>query len=158
MHRDPKSDPFYRVHGSALFCRYLLTCVGGPDIYQRLTNIWHNSRGTAVIITGSGFTNATAVTFGGAAATSFTVVSDTSITATTPAGAAGSANIIITAPAGTATGTYTYTASAPTFTSIFTDIRYNSRGHRGDHHRDRLHRGDRSNLWQHRATKSHCCQ
>ena len=74
--------------------------------------------GTAVIITGSGFTNATAVTFGGAAATSFTVVSDTSITATTPAGAAGSANIIITAPAGTATGTYTYTASAPTFTSI----------------------------------------
>ncbi len=77
--------------------------------------------GTAVTITGSGFTGATAVTFGGTAATSFMVVSGTSITATTPFHAAGAVDVVVTTPGGTATGTgaYTYTATAaPTFTSI----------------------------------------
>ncbi len=42
--------------------------------------------GTGVTITGTGFTGATAVDFGANAATSYTVVSDTEITATSPAG------------------------------------------------------------------------
>ena len=42
--------------------------------------------GTSVIITGTGFNGATAVNFGDAAATSFTVNSDTQITAIDPAG------------------------------------------------------------------------
>ncbi|WAC04627.1 MAG: IPT/TIG domain-containing protein [Methanoregula sp.] len=75
--------------------------------------------GTGVTITGTGFTGATAVMFGGTAATSFTVVSDTSITATTPAHAAGAVDVVITAPGGTATGTGAYTYVAPpTFGSI----------------------------------------
>src|SRR3546814_17722221 len=45
--------------------------------------------GTSVTIGGTGFTGATAVTFGGTSATSFSVDSDTSISATTPVHAAG---------------------------------------------------------------------
>ena len=76
--------------------------------------------GTNVTITGIGFTGATAVTFGGFAATGVSVVNDTSITATTPAHAAGAVNVSVTTPAGTGTGggLYTYGASPPTVTSI----------------------------------------
>ncbi len=72
--------------------------------------------GTPVTITGAGFTGATAVTFGGSSA-SFMVNNDTSINATTPAGSAGLANFVVTAPGGSATGTYTYVAT-PTFGGI----------------------------------------
>jgi hypothetical protein len=58
---------------------------------------------TPVTITGVGFTGATAVTFGGVAATAVVVVSDTSITCTTPAGAPGLVAIAVTTPGGTGT-------------------------------------------------------
>lgn len=60
--------------------------------------------GTSLTINGLGFSGASAVSFGGTAASSFTVNSDTSITATAPAksgGALGLVNIIVTAPGGT---------------------------------------------------------
>ena len=58
--------------------------------------------GTTVTITGTGFTGATAVDFGTTPATSFTVVSGTSITATAPAAAGvGTADVTVTTPAGT---------------------------------------------------------
>jgi hypothetical protein len=56
--------------------------------------------GTSVAISGQFFTGATAVRFGTNSAT-FTVNSDTSITATAPAGAAGTVDITVTAPGGT---------------------------------------------------------
>ena len=76
--------------------------------------------GTSVLITGTGFTGATSVTFGGTAATSFTVNGPTQITATTPAHAAGTVDLVITTPGGAATAidAYTYVAPVPTFTSI----------------------------------------
>ena len=60
--------------------------------------------GTSVIITGTAFTGATGVTFGGIPAADVTVVDDTSIAATTPAYAsAGRVNVVITTPNGTVT-------------------------------------------------------
>ena len=60
--------------------------------------------GTSVYITGSGFTGATAVKFGTKAATSFTVNSDTQVTATSPSGT-GTVDITVTTASGTsATG------------------------------------------------------
>lgn len=48
---------------------------------------------TRVTLTGSGFTGATAVTFGSVPATSYNVVSDTQITAIVPAGAGNTVNV-----------------------------------------------------------------
>jgi outer membrane protein assembly factor BamB len=67
--------------------------------------------GTSVLIRGSGFTGATAVSFAGTSA-SFSVGSDTSITATVPAGAA-SGTISVTAPGGTAASATPFTVAAP---------------------------------------------
>lgn len=66
--------------------------------------------GTAVTITGDQFTDATSVTFGGTAATSFEVVDDNTIEAVTPAHAAGAVNVVVTDPNGadTLVGGYTY--------------------------------------------------
>ncbi len=57
----------------------------------------------AVLIKGAGFTGATAVTFGGTAAASFSVDNDGEITAILATGAAGSAPIVVTTPAGAST-------------------------------------------------------
>jgi uncharacterized protein YhjY with autotransporter beta-barrel domain len=75
--------------------------------------------GTSVTLTGTNLSGATSVTFGGTAATSFTVNSAASITVTTPTHAAGAADIVVTTPSGAATlpGGYTY-LSAPTLTAV----------------------------------------
>ncbi len=56
--------------------------------------------GTSVTITGSGFTGATSVDFGGTPASHFTDASDTSIVATAPAGTAGSVDVTVRTPCG----------------------------------------------------------
>jgi hypothetical protein len=57
--------------------------------------------GTAVTISGNAFTGATGVTFGGTAATAVVVVSPNTITATSPAHAVGTVDVIVTTPKGT---------------------------------------------------------
>ncbi len=73
-----------------------------------------------MVITGTHFTGATGVTFGGVAAT-FHVDSDTQITATVPAGAPAKGKIKVTTPAGTATSATAFmrsVAANPTITSF----------------------------------------
>ena len=72
--------------------------------------------GTAVTITGTGFLSGASVKLGGTAATGVTVVSSTSITATTPAHAAGTVDVVVTntdGQSGTLIGGYTYTVRRP---------------------------------------------
>ncbi|HWY54631.1 MAG TPA: choice-of-anchor tandem repeat GloVer-containing protein [Terriglobales bacterium] len=64
--------------------------------------------GTPVVITGTTFTGATKVTFGGVASTNFKGDSDTQVTATVPNGAV-TGKIGITTPAGTATSSGIFT-------------------------------------------------
>ncbi len=78
------------------------------------------SGGTAVTITGTNLVSGATVTFGGTAATNVSVVSATSITATTPAHAAGAVNVVVTNPgslSGTLTNGFTYTTT-PTVTGV----------------------------------------
>jgi IPT/TIG domain len=71
--------------------------------------------GQNLTITGTGFTGATRVRFGANNASSYQVVSDTEITATTPAHAAGSVKVTVAGPGGTspdnALARYTYIAA-----------------------------------------------
>jgi len=68
--------------------------------------------GSSVVITGTNFTGATTVTFNGKAASSFTVNSDTQITATVANGTTTGA-VAVTTPAGTATSTMMFSVTAP---------------------------------------------
>ena len=74
-----------------------------PEIDSLDPQIGPASGGTVVTITGDNFTGATAVTFGGAAATNVTVVSDTVMTARSPARSPGTVNVRVTSPDGTST-------------------------------------------------------
>ena len=70
-----------------------------------------------MVITGTGFTGATGVSFNGTAAT-FTVNSSTQITATVPAGAT-TGSVVVTTPGGTSNGlAFTVIPPAPTLTSL----------------------------------------
>ncbi len=69
--------------------------------------------GTLVHVTGTGFTGATKVVFGGAAAPSFTVLSSTQLTAVSPAVAPGVHNVYVITPGGT---------SAPVSADLFTYV------------------------------------
>lgn len=69
--------------------------------------------GTAITINGSGFTGTTGVTIGGTPASAFSVASDTRITATTPAGAAGQASVIVTNATGSNAANTLFTYVAP---------------------------------------------
>ena len=60
------------------------TFVRRSDDYRPRPDVRPGGGGTSVTITGTNFTGATAVTFGGIAATSFTVNSATQITAVAP--------------------------------------------------------------------------
>ena len=72
---------------------------------------------TGVVITGTNFTGASAVSFGGVAAVSFTVQSSTQIIAVAPAGTPATVNITVTGPAGVSSTSssdqFTYESAPP---------------------------------------------
>ena len=100
---------------------------GPPPPAPTVTNVspvsGPTTGGTSVTITGTALTGASSVKFGSAAATGVTVNSDTSVTATAPAGQAGAVDVTVTTPGGTsaanANDQYTYTPPpTPTVTNV----------------------------------------
>jgi hypothetical protein len=86
-----------------------------PTVSAIAPNTGTANGGTAVTVTGTGFQSGAAVTIGGTAATSVTVMSSTSITAKTPAHAAGAADVVVKNTdnqAGSLSGGYTYTSAS----------------------------------------------
>jgi hypothetical protein len=93
----------------------------GPVVANVSPNSGPAAGGTSVTVTGSGFTSASAINFGSTASPLYTVNSDTSITATAPAGT-GTVDVTVTTPNGTSptssVDTYTYLAPVPTVSGI----------------------------------------
>jgi hypothetical protein len=74
--------------------------------------------GAPIIITGTNLqppTGATTVTIGGTAATEISVIDATTVTAIAPPGTAGAADVVVTTPRGTGTGSGLYTYLTPPF-------------------------------------------
>jgi hypothetical protein len=78
--------------------------------------------GTGVTLTGTNFVAGATVSVGGTAATNVTVVSSTSITATTPAHAVGAVNVVVSDTGGSATLTNGFTYSTSTVTIGFAQV------------------------------------
>jgi hypothetical protein len=96
------------------------TFIDAPTVTSVNPTSGPTTGGTSVTITGTGFNDATSVDFGGTSASVFTIDSDTQITATSPAHAAGTVDVTVTSPGGTSATsandefTYTSTGGGPT--------------------------------------------
>ncbi len=94
-----------------------------PSIANIVPSIGPTAGGTLVTITGTSFTGATSVTFGGVPGTNVTVNGDgTQLTVNAPAGTVGAVQVVVTTPGGSGpanppTTTYTYVA-VPTVTGV----------------------------------------
>jgi len=96
------------------------TYVVPPTVTAVSPNNGSTAGGTAVTISGANFATGAAVTFGTATATNVVVVSGTQITATTPAGIAGSVTVTVTNPgaqSGSLASGFTYVI-VPTVSSV----------------------------------------
>ena len=90
-----------------------------PTVSSVVPNGGSTAGGTAVTIAGTNFAAGATVTFGGTAATNVVVVNSTTITATTPAHAAGAITVTVTvnSQSGSLTNGFTYIAP-PTVSSV----------------------------------------
>ncbi|MBS1887061.1 MAG: IPT/TIG domain-containing protein [Actinobacteria bacterium] len=84
-----------------------------PTIVSLGTTSGSTAGGTSITINGTDFEGTSAVKFGTAPASSFTVNSESQITALAPAAAAGSVPVTVTTVAGTATSAQLFTYVAP---------------------------------------------
>ncbi|WP_405581447.1 IPT/TIG domain-containing protein [Streptomyces sp. NBC_01190] len=84
------------------------TYIDAPTIGTPVPASGPTSGGTVVTIPGTALTTTQSVTFGGVPAP-FSVLNDTTVTASTPPGTAGAQDIVVTTSGGTATGTGAFT-------------------------------------------------
>ncbi|MEO9340881.1 putative Ig domain-containing protein [Mesorhizobium sp. SB112] len=111
----------YGHFGTQFFTLTVLGADAAPTITNVSPSTGPAAGGTSVVITGTNLTDATAVTFGGAPAASFAVITDTAITATTEAHAEGPVDVAVTTPGGSATAAGAFTYDAPVVLSLSID-------------------------------------
>jgi hypothetical protein len=94
-----------------------------PTITSVTPGVGATSGGTSVTITGTNFVGATTVSFGGNPSSSFTILSNTMITAVTPStSTAGSVDVTVVTPGGSVTSEDAFTYGvAPSLVSITTN-------------------------------------
>ncbi|MFI1097008.1 IPT/TIG domain-containing protein [Streptomyces sp. NPDC020917] len=97
----------------AVFFSYLTA----PSLLSVAPSQGPASGGTTVVLTGTGLTGTTSVTFGSTPATSFTVNSATQITAVSPAGT-GTVPVTVTGPGGTSNTVFYSYLAAPALTAL----------------------------------------
>ena len=100
------------LNGGTLFPNFSPTAPAVANVSPAAGSV---GGGVEAVITGAGFTGATAVAFGATAATTFTVVSDTLITAVAPAETSGAVDVSVTTPGGVSASStadqFTYVAT-----------------------------------------------
>ncbi len=104
---------------------FTYTIPGVPSVSSLSPSSGSTAGGTLVTLSGSGFTDASAVTLNGNTISDFTVNSDNQITLIMPPGSAGVWDLTVTSPIGASTPSssdqFTYSlASAPTVSSLGT--------------------------------------
>ncbi len=107
--------------GSVGSASYILAVSVPPTTTSITPSSGLTSGGNVVTITGTNFSGATNVSFGGVSGTGITVINPTVIIATAPAHSSGSVDVTVTTPVGTGTliNGYTYLgASLETTTSV----------------------------------------
>ena len=95
-----------------------------PTVSSVTPDIGPDNGGTAVAIVGTNFTGVIAVDFGSTAASSFTVINDTQIAATTPPGSDGTVDVTVATPVGESTpsGADQFTYLPTTSTSVSSSV------------------------------------
>jgi hypothetical protein len=111
------------VGGSFATATSTVTVQGAPPTVTAVDPNWGPpAGGTVVTIYGTNLNDATAVTFGSTAATSFNINPDGSITAVAPAEPVGTVDITVTNPYGTSATSsadqFTYVSGSPTVTAV----------------------------------------
>lgn len=120
--------PYYcKIHsvpgGSAMNGVVHVVAAAIPTVTSVTPSAGSTAGGTAVVLTGSNFdASCSSVTFGGAAAGSFTLVSPTEIDAVTPAHAAGAVDVNVTCAGGVGTLPAGFTFGAPPAISSFAPL------------------------------------
>ncbi|EST18082.1 Ig-like domain repeat protein, partial [Streptomyces niveus] len=112
----PGAVPVYAVTAGGVSNQLRYTYAAAPAVFGVSPASGPIAGGTTVVISGTGLSRATGVTFGGFSAPSFRSYSDTLVVAVTPQGLTGPASVTVTTPGGSATlsNAFTFTTASQT--------------------------------------------
>ncbi|WP_438452878.1 Ig-like domain repeat protein [Streptomyces asiaticus] len=114
----PGTVPVYVITVGGVSNRLLYTYAAVPVVTDVSPATGSTAGGEPVVLTGTGLSHVTAVTFGGVPVTSFGSISDTLLVVVTPPNVPGPADITVTTAGGSVTVADGFTYVAPTTTEV----------------------------------------